>query len=173
MSYFKEKDNLSFHLTHLIRWLSFASLLCGIAAAQPVGENAIPVFTSPNPALSDSGYTKLVWSYSNHSVISEHIEFELQQSSSSDFQHPVVKYKGQDTATYISGLPTGTYFFRIRVNHHQEQRSGEWSETLPLTVQHHSLSLAFGLMAVGAVVFASTTALIVRGSTKAPPRLSK
>jgi len=164
MNYFKEKDNLSFHLTHLIRWLSFASLLCGIAVAQPVSENAIPVFTSPNPAVSDSGYTKLVWSYSNYPVIPEHIEFELQQSTSIDFQNSVLKYKGQDTATYISGLPNGTYFFRIRAIHHNTQQSGEWSEPLTLAVQHHSLYLAFILMAVGAVVFASTVAVIVRGA---------
>ena len=45
-------------------------------------------------------------------------------------------------------------------------QTGEWSEPIELTVQHHSLQLAFSLFAIGLFVFAATVFVVINGSMK-------
>lgn len=103
---------------------------------------------------SRDGYTALQWNAGDHST------FELQQSSDPDFSNTTTIYKGPDRASFISGLNDGIYYFRIR------GLSGSWSDTLCLSVNHQSLSLALFLAGIGMVVFLVTVWVVVTGSLR-------
>lgn len=163
MFFLKENRNYTFHLIVAVGWLTFVIGLCGISYAQPDDENTAPVFTQPLQITTDSGHTRLNWSLSNIQLENSSIEFELQKSNSSSFESPIIIYKGPDTASFVSGLPNGIHYYRVR-SIDSNQNTSAWSDPVEITVQHHSLQLAFALFAVGLIVFAATVFVVVKGS---------
>ncbi len=101
-----------------------------------------------------SGHVRLDW------VSEEGERFTLEQATSGNFQDARVIYEGPDKASFISGLKNGVYYFRIKSD------GGDWSDQVKAVVEYQSLSLAFSLFTVGAVVFIFTTLVIIRGSQK-------
>ena len=65
-------------------------------------------------------------------------------------------YEGPETATTLTGRPKGEYQYLVSA-------AGMTSQPCQVTVAPPSLTLAFGLFAVGAAVFASTLAVIIIG----------
>jgi len=114
-----------------------------------------PNFILPPPyersIFSDNGHILLSWKYDKATI------FEIQQSNDVKFSIHKTIYKGSDRSTFVSGLPDGDYFFRIRIS------KKEWSETLKLEVRHLSLRTAYILFALGAFVFLSTAFVIIHG----------
>ena len=84
--------------------------------------------------------------------------FELQQSTNKGFSDAKLIYFGPDKASFISGLENGVYYYRVRA------QNGDWSETLQVTVEHQSMKLAYTLFALGFVVFALTTFVVIQGA---------
>lgn len=76
-------------------------------------------------------------------------------------------YTGADEATTLTGIPNGTYAYRVRAvlvsTESPDTVPTAWSAPQSLEVRHHSLAKAFGFLAVGAVVFIATLVLIVTG----------
>ena len=103
---------------------------------------------------SNSGHIKLEWDSEGPS------DFVLQQDITNDFTNPKTIYQGPDRASFVSGLPNGNYYYRVRSD------SGKWSETLLVTVQHQSLRLAFMLAGLGAIVFMMTVFVVIKGYLK-------
>jgi hypothetical protein len=103
---------------------------------------------------SSNGYVKLEWEAETNAI------FELQQALSNTFSDTKRIYLGHDSASFISGLKDGTYYFRVRSN------GGKWSEKLVVRVKHQSLSLAFLLFNIGAIVFILTAWVIIKESQK-------
>ncbi len=134
------------------------------SADSPQNSTSTPKFDTGLALTSDSGYIRLAWSHPDYKSIPEHIQFELQQSETKEFSDPLLKYKGPDTASYISGLPNGTYYYRIRTSNTETGNTSAWSETITLKVQHHSIQLAITLMVVGALVFIATVSVIIHGT---------
>ncbi len=120
-----------------------------------------PVPDIPLESNNDSGYFSIIWhdDGSNPNAI-----FELQQAKNKDFQDASVIYKGLDRASFISGLPNGTYYYRIRKTIDEEK--SPWSETIVVHIEHHSLYLAFSLASVGLLVFVLTAGIIIKGVKK-------
>jgi hypothetical protein len=83
--------------------------------------------------------------------------FRLERATSADFGDAAPVYEGAQTASVLSGLADGTYWFRVR----QEDRE-TYSAPVMFQVRHHRLDVALGLFAAGAVVFALTAGLILR-----------
>lgn len=145
-------------------------LLFGLstAFAQEAGDtlyNSItPQFDLPDSNFTSSGSLKLIWLIPD-SILSlkEHI-FELQQSEDPEFRDVMTRYKGSDLATYISGLRSGNFYYRVRLV--DDDLTSDWSKPIVVTVEHHSLRLAFILFGIGAVVFLSTVAVVVHGVKK-------
>ncbi len=87
--------------------------------------------------------------------------FELQESSDPQFEHALERYRGPQRACFVSGLPDGTWFWRVRLvaldwpAEAGETPHGPWSEVRSLEVRHHPLALAWGLFALGAVLVAA------------------
>ena len=104
--------------------------------------------------LSTAGYFQLRWKDDpNHS-------FQLQQASTADFRDSVILYQGPDQARVISGLADGDYFYRV-ANDKQQQ-----SDTIKVTVKHHSLAKALGFFGLGAAMFVVMLALLIKGATR-------
>ncbi len=111
-------------------------------------------FLNEDTAKINSGHIRLDW-------VSDHEgEFELQQATQHDFNDARTIYKGHDKASFISGLTNGNYYFRIK------EKGNDWSDHLFVMVEYQSLTLAFSLFTIGAIVFILTAAVIIKGSYK-------
>lgn len=123
-----------------------------------------PQFDNPPENFTESGYIKLSWEWPpGHEDASTH-EFELQQAQDDRFSSNTPIYQGQDFATFLSGLRNGDYYYRVRVK--QGSDWSDWSKPVRVEVRHHSLSLAFTLFGLGALVFLLTVGIIVQGNRK-------
>ena len=105
--------------------------------------------------LSTAGFYTLSWN-------SNATEYELQQSASKNFEQVQPVYLGPDTATVISGMPDSMQFYRVRSI--DNGQAGPWSETVAVTVQHHTLTRALLFLLTGMVVFIATALLITLGA---------
>jgi hypothetical protein len=103
--------------------------------------------------ISNDGRVKLIWGSTG-----DNYQYLIQQATDSEFNQVKVIYEGPDRASFVSGLKTGTYYYRVKT------KQGHWSETLVVEVKHHSLSLALSLFGMGALVFLLTVLVVVRGS---------
>jgi len=112
---------------------------------------------------TNSGRIKLVWLVDEDILDQNLILFELQQSEDSNFTNAKTRYSGPDLASYISGLPNGSYYYRVRSVSSDGLVAGPWSETISVVVKHHSLKLALVLFGLGGVVFILTVILVLRG----------
>ncbi|MGD7651945.1 MAG: hypothetical protein ACQCXQ_01935, partial [Verrucomicrobiales bacterium] len=75
-------------------------------------------------ASSDNGTTHLSWSKDRSEII------ELEQSAEETFEDPVLRYRGADSGSVITGLAEGVHYFRVR-----GVSSGDWSEPLAVRVE--------------------------------------
>ncbi len=125
-----------------------------------------PRFDNASGEVSASGYFKLTWQWDGE-ISGKAYHFELQQADNKNFDNAISLYTGPDFATFISGLKNGDYYYRISVSLEDSNFRSEWSEPLLVTIKHHPLQLAYGLFAMGAVVFLATVGIVVRGSRSA------
>ncbi|PHN06316.1 hypothetical protein [Flavilitoribacter nigricans] len=123
-----------------------------------------PQFENPPENFTESGYIKLSWEWIPGAESANGHEFELQQAPDAQFSSSTAIYQGQDFATFLSGLKNGDYYYRVRVK--EGGPWSAWSEPTLVRVQHHSLSLAFTLFGLGALVFLLTVGIVVQGNRK-------
>lgn len=122
-----------------------------------------PVMENDSMNLAQSGSIKLSWHSTGEDETAPGLDFVLQEATNPGFTDAETYYRGPDLATYISGLPEGIYYYRVRLQGDAGQRSA-WSDPVVVEVEHHSLSLAWFLFAVGGLVFALTVTVVVRGA---------
>jgi len=149
------------------RFCLFICILFFLAGCTLYGQSPatpIPQFQGERQVENNAGQIKLIWQIADSLLAADLHYFELQQSREASFADNRVLYKGSDLASFISGLPDGDYYFRVRTL--TESTPGQWSDTLHLKVNHQSLELAFTLFGLGAVVFISTVILILYGNKK-------
>lgn len=122
------------------------------------------------PAVNEtnSGRIEIVWRIEHNPDDLDSVIYELQEAGDSLFATSKVKYKGPDLATYVSGLANGRYYYRVRSFNKTRDQYSDWSPTVLVKVQHHSLGLAFTLFSIGAVVFILTVLVVVVGAYKNP-----
>lgn len=129
--------------------------------------HAAPVIENDAANFTNSGSIKLQWHSRQQHRDSLNVVFELQRATLADFADAKTYYRGPDLATYISGLANGTYYYRLReVN--EDRIISHWSSPVSVQVEHHSLSLAFTLFGIGALVFVLTLIVVVRGAAHTP-----
>jgi hypothetical protein len=129
-----------------------------LAPQEPVRQ--APRFTVPDTLVVPSGSFSLKWT-SPH--LSGSPRFELQQGMGRDFSSKRIIYAGPDQRTYISGLPNGDFFYRVRAVDVPQPHKGQWSPVVRRTVQHPSLGFALSFLSVGATVFISIIGVITMG----------
>lgn len=124
-----------------------------IVAPEPAGGPQAPVET-------DQGYVTVSWQLDGAEDAADgRPEFVLEQSRRANFRASVVRYRGVDTASFLSGLDEGSHFFRVRM----AATPGGWSEPLHVVVNYPPLSRVWLLMGVGAVCLAALVATILGG----------
>ena len=119
-------------------------------------------------AGSSEGHVRLAWSPSE--VGSEttssngDLVFQLEQSRSEQFESADVRYEGTDTGAFVSGLEAGNYWFRVRsanrgasapsgdANSISPGDYGQWSQSVHVEIDPHSLTLAWSLFATGGLL---------------------
>lgn len=156
------------HLT-LIVLLVLGIAVFNAAAQQPADLQKLdhlpaPTFDIPLENQTSSGSVKLVWNSSydiDTTRVAQRI-FELQESADSLFVTANTRYKGPDLASYISGLPDGTFYYRVREMRPSGYAS-EWSPVVRVQVEHHSLQLAYTLFGIGGTVFLLTVGVVLLG----------
>ena len=93
------------------------------------------------------------------------MQTRLVESTDPSFSDRRIVYAGPDTARLMSGKPDGHYYYRLEsVSDTGSSKAVALSDTLQVTVKHHSLKRAFAFFAVGAAVFAATLGLVLFGS---------
>ena len=145
-------SHLRFSFLRQFSVVSITFLLSSMVIAATYNQSA-PVFTLEKETLSEDGHIKIEWNMDQAGA-----DVELQQAEDKLFDNPHVIYRGPDNATFVSGLEDGTYYFRVR------KLEGPWSEVITVNVKHHSLQVAFILFGLGAIVFAMTVFVVVRGA---------
>lgn len=90
---------------------------------------------------------------------------ELQQSAYPDFEDPVLRYRGEDHSSVLTGFPAGIVHFRVRAVS-ADGETGQWSEPLQVSFEYISMKLVWTLMGVGSFVLAGTCGAIIAGHTR-------
>lgn len=150
--------------TKVVVIIVFMLMMAGGVYAQsvPMTQHQPPSFNEPLREESHSGHIKIIWEDSG--VNPDGVDFQLQQSQDPTFATSKTLYQGDDLGTFLSGLPNGEYYFRLRkVDERSAEPLSGWSAPLWLTVEHHPLSLALWLFVLGAVVFALTVFVLLKG----------
>lgn len=137
-----------------------------MALLHAIAQDDIPVpeFESSEEMSSSAGHVRLVWGVPDDVENLEAIEFELQQTRDVTFEERRTIYSGPDQASFISGLPDGKYYFRVRTKLNGEVSS--WSAHATVDVQHHSLNLAYTLLGLGAIVVIATISVVILGNRR-------
>ncbi|MCB0837368.1 MAG: hypothetical protein KDD99_11940 [Bacteroidetes bacterium] len=146
------------HSYYILVFIIIFLVNAGIADEMPQ-----PFFDNAAEITTRSGYQRLSWGVDGMAQMSEPPKFELQQSLSPQFASSAHIYSGADRATFLSGLKDGDYYYRVRVIDPQNNTMGPWSESISIKVRHHSLTLAFTLFAIGAVILLFTVLIVVKG----------
>lgn len=125
----------------------------------PLGDASAAVSLESDNDLATAGYYQLQWQASETPT-------RLVESLDPAFETRIVVYEGPDTASLISGKSDGKYFYRLE-GVGPPSTSGDQadvvSNTVAVTVRHHSLGRAFMFFAIGAAVFAATLVLVLFG----------
>lgn len=106
--------------------------------------------------LSNEGYFVLNWQ-----TPSPEATLRLEQDSNSGFTNPVIREIAGEGAATITGLTDGNYFFRL------VDDGNVLSNTVEVSVAHHSLGRAFGFFLLGLTLFTILVATILRGNKQA------
>lgn len=92
-----------------MRLLRLTVFLCTL-----VGTTALysAKFTQPekSSATSEDGTVELEWTQETEGAAT----FRIERATSPVFKKPMLVYEGPDTATFVSGLPEGLHYFRLR-----------------------------------------------------------
>ena len=105
--------------------------------------------------IATAGYYQLNWSGNAET-------FQLQESSTSDFNAYKVIYEGKDLARVISGKPDGDYYYRVKTS--TSDSAPGVSNVVEVTVAHHPLQNAILFFLAGAIVFIAILVLILKGN---------
>ena len=123
------------------------------AGASAQGDLRINAGRDISPATA--GYFGLEW----EAAPENDTPFLLERSASPSFAEATRIYEGPDLGTFESGLPDGTYYYRL---------SGGKQEgpVYAVTVKHHSLTRAYLFLGIGAFVFGVLMAILLIGHRK-------
>jgi hypothetical protein len=142
-----------------IRSTLLASAFAAGLAVSPVAAANTSLQLQTDTDVATAGYFRLQWEAGDTPT-------RLVESIEPAFETAVVVYEGPDTARLISGKSDGDYFYRLeKASAHNTpgSRRDVVSNTLQVSVRHHSLVRAFTFFAIGAAVFAATLALVLFG----------
>jgi hypothetical protein len=123
-------------------------------------DSTVPMNISSDHEIATAGYFQLSWGVvSNRAAAVTVNDYIVQKSTTPGFQDATVLYEGSETASLISGMKNGEYFFRVR-----RKDQAEWSKPVRVQVIHHSIGTAMQFFLAGLLVFLVTLVVIVKGA---------
>ncbi|MES9945375.1 MAG: fibronectin type III domain-containing protein [Candidatus Thiodiazotropha sp.] len=126
----------------------------------PFAVCAEPQFTiAAAPSLSNDGRVVVSWESPSDGRV------HIQHAQDEAFSSPSTLYRGNDSASVITGLVDGEYFYRGRMER-ADGTFSDWSPRVNITVEHHSLFRALSFFLLGCVVFVATLLLIILGAMR-------
>lgn len=111
---------------------------------------------SASTTISNEGYFVLDWQ-----TDSPVEDLTLEQASDQNFSNPLQRSLAGASAATITGLADGTYFFRLT------DSNSPLSNTVNVTVAHHSLGRAGSFFLLGLVLFSILIVTILKGNRQA------
>lgn len=138
---------------------AFGAAVFFVSLTAVAGSRTPLLVLSSDTEVASAGYYRLQWHWSAAGGAPGG-PFQLQESATPDFSDAVSLYRGPDLASVISGRRDGVRYYRVG-SQHSETR---WSNVVKVETRHHPLSRALLFFAAGALVFALTLAMILRGS---------
>jgi len=138
-------------------WICFP-LMPGPAAA---ASDTVPELTGNGTlgeTVSNDGKIVLEFSKGEEEVI------ELEQSRNPDFTDPVVRYRGPQQASVLTGLAEGDYYFRIRTV--REDGTSAWSDPVHLRVEYMDRRQLVVLLVTGFAMVAATAVAVIHGGVR-------
>jgi len=78
---------------------------------------------------------------------------QLEYATTADFAEVELWYEGPAQRSFVSGLGNGEHYYRVRTRVGEDGAWGPWSEPMHIVVELQSLSTAWLLFGVGAVMF--------------------
>ena len=111
---------------------------------------------SSSTELSNEGYFVLSWP---SDITTDNLV--LEQSSNQDFSSTIERSLAGATAATITGLSDGVYYFRLT------ESDNPISNTVSVTVAHHSLARAGSFFLLGLALFSLLIISILRGNRRA------
>ena len=94
------------------------------------------------------------------------LRFALEQAPTERFARAEERYRGPDRGSFVSGLPEGDTWFRVRAID-EEGRAGAWSAPMRIEVAYPSPTLVARLFALGAAVLGCTVLAVALGHRRA------
>lgn len=134
-----------------------ALLVSVLAASTVAGQLALaePLLSLESDAtVAHAGFYQLRWEGGDENL-------QLVEATNPEFSDARIIYAGPDAARLMSGKPDGHYYYRLEADAAGD--AAILSDTLMVTVEHHSLARAFAFFGIGATVFAATLGLIIIG----------
>ena len=146
-------------LTSTDRLIRMLLLTAGVtvSAAAVVPSTDFENLTADGLLTSADGVVTLAWT-----AVPAPWEVEVQQSGTSSFADPTIRYRGRDTGSVLTGLSEGAHFYRIRVVH-PDGLTGAWTEAVQAEVNFMERGRLFLLLGLGAVVVLATAGAIIGG----------
>lgn len=109
---------------------------------------------------ANEGWLTLDWAVEEASAEGDgDFVFVVEMAREASFAEARERYRGRDGATFVSGLPEGTYYYRVRAERGDAQ--GPWSEPLVVTVHYVDRTHVWALMAAGTVAFFATVGTLI------------
>jgi len=120
-------------------------------------------FTQPQTLEAEAPEAWIQLEWASQGIPPESIHYELHSCQSLDFSSSTLRYRGKDTASLISGLNPGDYFFEVRLMNQDNTLLTQTSQPLKVTVKFIDFKIVITLLSLGLFVFALTVFTILFG----------
>lgn len=130
-----------------------AFLLTFAGSGPAFGAQHPPTFVDPPAGPLNDGYVQLRWTSGDEAV--EAWVVQLEEAGDPEFAVPLLRYEGPQVASFVSGLPAGRHYYRLRARVGADGPWSAWSAPLVVEILPHSLALAWTLFGLGATLVVS------------------
>ena len=132
---------------------------CCPVTAQEEMDSVSFVHPAETESRSNDGTISLTWQGGSP----DSATYILERSANPEFSSAIQLYQGKDTARYVTGLPEGSHFFRIRTTSDTIKPTGESSPTIKVVVDYVSPKLVWSLLVLGLIALAAIVTAIGSG----------
>ena len=152
-----------FGFSHLPLLICFILLVLANGSTQAA---SLQLTSSADKATA--GYFQLTWSWPSAPADAIYALGERQVDGSDASTSFKTIYQGIDLASVISGKANGRYEYRVKaMSKSNTSPESATSNIVSVTVEHHSLANAFGVLSLGVLIFLAIVITIFRGTKQA------